>query len=100
MEISPNSGSISHCIGFAIQNSCHAGIDRHSRVVEHGAAVVPSASTFIASCELAFNKSRVPKLRFSLKIELKSNNIATQQIKQRDSDGVDAQAQATLSPTG
>jgi hypothetical protein len=37
MEISLNSGSISHCVGFAIQNSCQPGIDRHSRVAEHGA---------------------------------------------------------------
>ena len=25
------------CVGFAIQNSCQPGIDRHSRVAEHGA---------------------------------------------------------------
>jgi hypothetical protein len=37
MEISLKSGSTSHCVGFAIQNSCQPGIDGRFCAAEHGA---------------------------------------------------------------
>jgi len=37
MEISLKSGSTSHCVGFAIQNSCQPGIDGRFCAAELGA---------------------------------------------------------------
>jgi hypothetical protein len=89
MEISSIRIDLASC-GICYSELVPAGFRSTISSAELVPIVVMFASTLIVALAFPFNKSRVLKPRFSLKTELKSKNIATQQIKQRGSDGVDA----------